>query len=119
MKPKLPPGCAWTGIKGQYRRHDGKLITLFSGDQSAAQDAWTEFTRFTGISKERWEQIERDCDAMDNIRVHSHDVELFTGSDEEGDIWWSAGLPAGKITSDWWADPAEALLHVFELDEEE
>ena len=131
-RPKLPPGCTGPHAVGDYDYDDGmQRVTTYairSGHdhfawgktpEDAARDAWGRFEELHGITRERWEAMERDHRAMEALRANP-------GSCVCAEEWWASGHPPkdrrDMLTGLWDAnigqdgpvatrsDPADAIL---------
>ena len=95
-REKLPPG-AWEDAEHGYIR------TLDGYEAGTVGCAWALFHEETGITREKWEAMERDHRAMQALRLHEFDVYVNM------ECRWTVRTEPERcdIYGD---DPAEAIL---------
>jgi len=97
-EPKLPPG--W-GV----REHPSHPFIGNGEDASSADVAWRRFEMRMGITRAKWEAMERDHRAMQAVRAGSVELDFSEGPPPR----WRA-RQSGNAS--WWYvdDPADAIL---------
>lgn len=98
-REKLPPGCYPLGKSGR--------CTLPDGRSGPIEGSWPEWSRLSGITREKWEAMERDHRAMEALRNP-----LLTGGRREEAI---SELEHALFSPEEVApDPADAILAALE-----
>jgi|GEM_PF-6151158 len=72
-RPRLPPGWEWRELVGDaYPFGPGcDWVRADPEDLPGSADrCWARWVRVSGITREKWEQVERDHEAMGALREH-------------------------------------------------
>ena len=112
-RPKLPPGWGWRELLGDVYLFGPAVVQSDPKDLPGTADrCWAYWAGVSGITREKWEQMERDHKAMGALRERS-EARVRAVLMTQGDGVWTCCLDHPLADDDAEAehfDPESAVI---------